>query len=382
MATFNTRISLKYDTLANWEAKNPVLLAGEIALATISTSDSNPTQSTPPVVLAKVGDGSTAYKDLSYLSARSQDVYAWAKASSKPTYEAEEIGGIDDYIGDYVKNEMGISVDTDTQYTIQKVTDYQYKLMSKEKGDADFAAEVATIDIPKYDDSTLTANIKSLEDGINAICNGTDIDSFADVEAKIAEIQTAATNVRNDVDTLISEDAGKSVRAIANEELAAQLIAEDARDSLDTLEEIAAWIQSHPDDAAAMNKAIEALQAKVDTGDKNVSAYVADAISALSIGDCAKAADLTDLASRVDGVEERVEALETDTHTHDNKDVLDGITATEVSAWDAAEQNAKGYTDTEIGKLATVATTGNIADLVQGETDYIVFNCGTASTVI
>ena len=31
----NTRILLKYDTYANWTANNPVLLAGEVAIATI-----------------------------------------------------------------------------------------------------------------------------------------------------------------------------------------------------------------------------------------------------------------------------------------------------------------------------------------------------------
>lgn len=102
---------------------------------------------------------------------------------------------------------------------------------------------------------------------------------------------------------LIGNDADKSVRTIANEELAAQLIGENAKESLDTLQEIAAWIQSHPDDASAMNDAIVALQNKVDTGDKNVSAYVADAIAALSIGDYAKAADLTALAGRVGNLE-------------------------------------------------------------------------------
>lgn len=66
-----------------------------------------------------------------------------------------------------------------------------------------------------------------------------------------------------DVTTLVGSDTGKSVRTIANEELAAQLIPEDAQDSLNTLTEIANWIQDHPDDAAAMNTAITALQAIV-----------------------------------------------------------------------------------------------------------------------
>lgn len=69
----------------------------------------------------------------------------------------------------------------------------------------------------------------------------------------------AAKAAKADVDTLIGSDTGKSVRTIANEELAAQLIPESAQESLDTLAEIAAWIQEHPDDAATMNAAITKL---------------------------------------------------------------------------------------------------------------------------
>lgn len=65
------------------------------------------------------------------------------------------------------------------------------------------------------------------------------------------------------VATLIGDDAGKSVRTIANEELAAQLIPDGAKESLDTLQEIAAWIQSHPDDASAMSADIATLKEEV-----------------------------------------------------------------------------------------------------------------------
>jgi len=58
------------------------------------------------------------------------------------------------------------------------------------------------------------------------------------------------------VDTLIGDDAGKSARTIANEELTERLIPEGAKESLDTLKEIAEWIQKHPDDAAAMANSI------------------------------------------------------------------------------------------------------------------------------
>lgn len=59
------------------------------------------------------------------------------------------------------------------------------------------------------------------------------------------------------VNTLIGSDSNKSVRKIAAEELAAQLIPSDAQESLDTLEEIAQWIQDHPDSASAMNQQIQ-----------------------------------------------------------------------------------------------------------------------------
>lgn len=102
---------------------------------------------------------------------------------------------------------------------------------------------------------------------------------------------------------LVGDDADKSVRAIAAEELAKQLIPEGAKEAMNELQEIAAWIQEHPESASAMNEAIVALQNKVNTGDKTVSAYVADAIAALSIGDYAKASDLNLVSGRVAAIE-------------------------------------------------------------------------------
>lgn len=82
--------------------------------------------------------------------------------------------------------------------------------------------------------------------------------SEADLDSALTAV-LAAKAAKADVDTLIGSDTGKSVRTIANEELAAQLIPEGAQESLDTLTEIANWIQEHPDDASAMNTAITKL---------------------------------------------------------------------------------------------------------------------------
>jgi nitrous oxidase accessory protein NosD len=51
---------------------------------------------------------------------------------------------------------------------------------------------------------------------------------------------------------------------------------------------------------------------------------------------------------------------------------------------DDLDSNLKGILDEKVNRseLATVATTGNVDDLIQTNGTYVVFNCGTASTVI
>ena len=78
----NTRIRLRYDTLSNWTLRNPVLLAGEVAIVAV-TSDSSQTAeaAVAPQILMKVGDGTSHFQTLKYTSGLSADVYAWAKGA-------------------------------------------------------------------------------------------------------------------------------------------------------------------------------------------------------------------------------------------------------------------------------------------------------------
>ena len=80
-----TRIKLKYDTLQNWTTNNPVLLAGEIAVATIPNA--NPANKQLPPVMFKVGDGTSKFSELDWASALAADVYSWAKAAVRPAYK-------------------------------------------------------------------------------------------------------------------------------------------------------------------------------------------------------------------------------------------------------------------------------------------------------
>lgn len=90
------------------------------------------------------------------------------------------------------------------------------------------------------------------------IATGT-ADGTIAVNGKDVAVKGLAT-LQQTITTLVGNDSGKSARTIANEELAAQLIPDSAQESLNTLQEIADWIQNHPDDASAMNAAITAIQ--------------------------------------------------------------------------------------------------------------------------
>lgn len=133
--TLQTRIKLKYDTLANWTSNNPKLLAGEVALTTIDNVSSPVTENNIPAVMMKVGDGSHNFKDLPWLQAPAADVYAWAKESTLKwsTLDSAFKSELQTYIETYS------DIDSNTQYQIVKVTPAEgneyYKLQKKDIGE-------------------------------------------------------------------------------------------------------------------------------------------------------------------------------------------------------------------------------------------------------
>lgn len=122
--TLNTRICQKVDSHANWIANDPVLKAGEIAIDVIPAETG--VSRKEPITLMKVGDGTKKFSELEYIGAYAIDVYAWAKAATKPSYEAAEITGLPDFI------KANQNADTNTKYQIVKISDYSYKLQFKE----------------------------------------------------------------------------------------------------------------------------------------------------------------------------------------------------------------------------------------------------------
>lgn len=188
---------------------------------------------------------------------------------------------------------------------------------------------------------------------------------MADKQIYLSNLEQFKTNADTEyaskavVDTLVGSDTGKSVRQIASAELAAQLVPANAQESLNTLAEIAAWIQSHPGDASAMNLAIAALENKVDTGDQSVTAFVEAAIAALNIGKYALASELTSLAGKVTTLENKTSGLK----ALANKDKVsqsdfDTALAEKVQEWDAKSTFSGAYN--ELTGLPEAATDADI----------------------
>ena len=88
------------------------------------------------------------------------------------------------------------------------------------------------------------------------------------------ELLDTDKNINDQIQTWIGikeTDKTKSIRTIAAEEIAKQLIPDDAQESLDTLQEISNWIQQHPNDVAQMNEKIATNTQNIAINSQNIA---------------------------------------------------------------------------------------------------------------
>lgn len=169
------------------------------------------------------------------------------------------------------------------------------------------------------------------------------------------------TTLSGQVSTLIGSDTGKSARTIANEELAAQLIPASADEALDTLQEIAAWIQNHPDDAAAMAAditALETLTAGFAEG-TTIKDYVDTQVGGVST-------NLNTLAGRVTTAEGNITTLQGDmTTAQGDIDALEGRMDTAEGDIDTLEGNVSSL-QSAVSALQAIGATKVEASQING----------------
>lgn len=85
-----------------------------------------------------------------------------------------------------------------------------------------------------------------------------------------ANLQSAINTEKGRIDALVGEGIG-SIRDIATAVLTEVLVADDASEAYDTLQEMSAWLQSHPENAATMDSAISANTTAVGTLSSDVT---------------------------------------------------------------------------------------------------------------
>lgn len=264
---FQTRIQLKYDTYANWSANNPVLKAGEMAIATVAAGEQE--MSNLPNIVLKVGDGTSKYNELKFVSALAADVHEWAKAKTKPVYAASEITGLADYIAERS------DFDTDTQYQLVAVSGATYKYQLQSRAFANGAwGEWANVDGQVIDFSGADTRLKSLEDTVAGLTGAS------------GGIQGAINSALDALDSTKSQAAGA-------DGLALEIVQENG-----AIKSISGSIAAGTYDAAGAAKAVKdelnplitAAQAQADKG-------VADAAAAKKAADDASAKVDSSIAS-------------------------------------------------------------------------------------
>lgn len=225
------RITNKIDTHENWlkVADTFVPKNGEICIDTITTTVDGAVVA-PPQTLIKIGDGTSTWGDLKFLGGISADVYAWAKAATKPSYTAEEISGLDDYIAGEIQ-------DTDTQYQIVKDGDMGIKLQSRPKTGGAWTDVGATLTLTAT--AEITTAIQALDAAAVTAGEGEIISEVSETDGVVsikkrslvpADIPTLTTAKLSDFATAVDGRIDTKVGDIGESADVADFVA----DSIDT----------------------------------------------------------------------------------------------------------------------------------------------------
>ena len=223
-------------------------------------------------------------------------------------------------------------------------------------------------------DDTLQANIDALDAKIGTVPEGSDT-VIAYVNLKAQEVLDSATggssesaaSVKLQLDNYKAENdpkvtANTNAIAVLNgdantegsvdkkvadaiNEFATQ-ISDDG--TINTYKEILNYISEHGGEANDMMAAIDALEALV--GDTAVATQIANAIAAENLDQYATDDELAEAIARIVVVEGAK-------HTHENAEVLNGISAEKVAAWDSSLDNSKAYVDEQIAAVEAVVNT-------------------------
>lgn len=354
MAEIKTRLKLKYDSYEQWIEHDPVLLAGEVAFATVSVKQDGKVNEVPSVLM-KVGDGVKKYSELDFTYAKAADVIAAAKSEESMTA----------FVNNVIAN-AGIATSEAMQKLAERVTTAEGDIDKLEGlvgttavatqisnaisalniGDYAKKTEVEAVqtELDAYqtsNDAAVLANTNAIAaeearakvaekanaDAIALIKDGQTIDSFADVETALAGKETAGAAAQALIDAKAYTDG-----LAGNYEVAGAAATAEANAKKYTDEEIVEWVGT---------KTVQTQISEAITGLDLANTYDAKGDAAQALVDAKAYADAEDAK-----IESRVADLEATEHTHSFvESELNKIAEGDVAKWNAAEQNAKTYAD-------------------------------------
>lgn len=415
MATkeFKARLVNKIDTYANWTSNDPVLLKGEIAIVDVPASTDVVQQE--PAVLMKIGDGTKKFSELPWISAKSADVYSWALAPAKPTYQASEIEGLDAYISEKVE-------DTDTQYQLVKVDNTTFKLQSKplngswsDVGDSisvvytlttgttngtvkfngtDVAVaglkSAAYQESSAFDTAGAAATAQSVaENYADTIVDEAKTDLIGTGSATSTTIKGAVQESNTYTDNQIAAKIGSVYKPVGSVDFAnlpktlskAELgNVYNVNDAFDADDRFVTEVGEHF--PAGTNVAVivendtyylDALSGAVDLTNyytkTETDQQITTKISSLDKGDSAVENQFVTAVSQTDGVISVTRAAITEA-------AIPTLSQSKISGLETA-LSAK----IDASAVSQIGKTGNINDATQIEGDYLIINCGTSSDV-
>lgn len=417
MATkeFKARLVNKIDTYANWTSNNPVLLKGEIAIVDVPASTDVVQQE--PAVLMKIGDGTEKFSELPWISAKSADVYSWALAPTKPTYQASEIEGLDAYISGKVE-------DTDTQYQLVKVNNTTFKLQSKPLNGSwsDVGDPISVV----YTLTTGTVNGTVKFNGTDVAVAGLKSAAYQESSAfDTAGAAAAAQSAAEDhADTIVDE--AKTVLIGTGSATSTTIKGAVQESNTYTDNQIAAKIGSVYKPVGSVNFAdLPKTPSKAELGNVyNVNdAFDADArFVTAEVGEhfpagtnvavivedntyyldaLSGAVDLTNYYTKTETDQQittKISSLDKGDSAVENQFVTavsqtDGVISvtraaiTEAAIPTLSQSKISGLETALSAKIdasavSQIGKTGNINDATQAEGDYLIINCGTSSDVI
>lgn len=327
----------------------------------------------------------TAKSVVEYINAKTDGIATSGNLEALGTRVTAVEGDVATIKGDYLKSSDKTELEGAIE-DVQGAVDAEKERALGIEGGLETRLKAVEDDYLKAADKTeLQGNIDTVSNAVERLTNGVsaeEIDGVNDLIQYVKDHGTEVTGMQEDISDNADAIAGVAERMgtaegkiTALEGAVATKVEQDAYDT-----KIAALEGA---DAGQVER-IAALEAKFGEGDGSVEDMISDAkTEAISEATAAAATDATNKADAAQAAAEkkatdlntamdaRVQALEAIDHDHANKDLLDtytqteanladavakkhehsnlsvleGITSAKVTAWDAAEGNAKGYAD-------------------------------------